>query len=149
MKMKYLVVPVLLAAFSAQVMAADCSVTVDSTDAMRYDKNEIAIDKSCKEFTINLKHSGKLAKNVMGHNVVIAKSSDADAVARDGIAAGLDNGYLKPGDDRVIAHTDLIGGGEQTSTTFEVAKLKEGESYTFFCSFPGHISLMRGTLAVK
>jgi len=149
MKMKYLVVPVLLAAFSAQVMAADCSVTVDSTDAMRYDKNEIAIDKSCKEFTINLKHSGKLAKNVMGHNVVIAKSSDADAVARDGIAAGLDNGYLKPGDDRVIAHTDLIGGGEQTSTTFEVAKLKEGESYTFFCSFPGHISLMKGTLAVK
>lgn len=149
MKMKYLVVPVLLAAFSAQVMAADCSVTVDSTDAMRYDKNEIAIDKSCKEFTINLKHSGKLAKNVMGHNVVIAKSSDADAVARDGIAAGLDNGYLKPGDDRVIAHTDLIGGGEQTSTTFEVAKLKEGESYTFFCSFPGHISLMKGTLVVK
>ncbi len=149
MKMKYLVVPVLLAAFSAQVMAADCSVTVDSTDAMRYDKSEIAVDKFCKKFTINLKHSGKLAKNVMGHNVVIAKSSDADAVARDGIAAGLDNGYLKPGDDRVIAHTDLIGGGEQTSTTFEVAKLKEGESYTFFCSFPGHISLMKGTLAVK
>lgn len=149
MKMKYIIAPILLAGFSAQAMAADCSMTIDSTDAMRFDKNEIVVDKSCEEFTIKLTHSGKLAKNVMGHNVVITKTADADAVARDGISAGLENEYLKPNDDRVIIFTDLIGGGEETSTSFETSKLTAGEAYTFFCSFPGHISLMKGTVTVK
>lgn len=149
MKMKYIIAPILLAGFSAQAMAADCSVTIDSTDAMRYDKNEIVVDKSCDEFTIKLTHSGKLAKNIMGHNVVITKTPDAEAVARDAISAGLDNQYLKPDDDRVIVFTDLIGGGEETSTSFATTKLNAGEDYTFFCSFPGHISLMKGTVTVK
>lgn len=149
MKIKYTIAPALLAVFSTQVMAADCSVTVDSTDAMKYDKNEIVVDKSCKQFTIKLTHSGKQPKNVMGHNIVIAKSSDVDAVARDGWSSGADNGFLKPGDDRIIVHTDLIGGGEETSTTFDVAKLKGEESYSFFCSFPGHITLMKGTVTLK
>src|SRR5690606_37726789 len=116
---------------------------------MKYDKSEILVDKSCKEFTINLTHSGKLAKNVMGHNVVITRTADARTVASDAMGAGLDNQYVKPGDERVIAFTDIIGGGEKTSKTFSVDKLKEGEDYTFFCSFPGHISLMTGTVSLK
>lgn len=149
MKMKHIIAPILLVGFSAHALADDCSVTVDSTDAMRYDTNEIVVDKSCKEFTIKLTHSGKLAKNVMGHNVVITKTSDMEAVARDAISAGLDNEYLKPDDDRVIVHTDLIGGGEETSTSFETAKLKEGGEYSFFCSFPGHSTLMKGAVTLK
>lgn len=149
MKMKYIIAPVLLAAFAAQAMADDCSVTIDSTDAMKFDRNEIVIDKSCKEYTINLTHSGQLAKNVMGHNIVITKTADSRAVASDAIAAGLDNNYIKPGDDRVIVFTDIIGGGGKTSKTFSVDKLKAGEEYTFFCSFPGHIAIMQGTVSVK
>ncbi len=149
MKMKYLLAPLVLSAVAMQAAADDCSVTIDSTDAMKFDKNEIVIDKSCKEFTIDLTHSGKLAKNVMGHNVVITKTADASAVASDAISAGLDNDYVKPGDERVIAFTEIIGGGEKTSVTFSVDKLKAGEDYTFFCSFPGHISLMKGTVSVK
>ena len=149
MKLKYLFAPVLMAAFCAPVMAADCSVDIDANDAMKFDKSEIVVDKSCKEFTINVHHSGKLARNVMGHNVVITKTDDSAAVARDGVAAGLDNQYLKPNDDRVIASTNIIGGGEKTSTTFSVEKLAADQSYTFFCSFPGHVALMKGTVSVK
>ncbi len=149
MKMKYLLAPVVFAALSAPVMAADCSVTVDANDAMKFDKSEIVVDKSCKEFTINLTHSGKLARNVMGHNVVITKTDDSAAVARDGVAAGLDNQYVKPNDERVVVFTDIIGGGEKTSKTFSVEKLVAGQSYTFFCSFPGHVALMKGTVSVK
>lgn len=149
MKIKLLLASILMAGFSMQTIADNCSATIDSTDGMRYDKNEIVVDKSCKEFTINLTHSGKLAKNVMGHNVVITKTADAPAVAGDAIAAGLDNQYVKPGDDRVIMFTDIIGGGEKTSKSFSVDKLKAGEAYTFFCSFPGHISLMTGTVSLK
>ena len=67
----------------------------------------------------------------------------------DAIAAGLDNHYIKPEDERVIAFTNIIGGGEKTSVTFSVDKLKAGEDYTFFCSFPGHIALMKGTVSLK
>jgi len=149
MKMKHVLASVFLAGFAAQALADNCSVTIDSTDQMRYDKNEIVVDKSCKEFTINLTHSGKLAKNIMGHNVVVTKTSDVRAVANDAMSAGLDNDYVKPDDERVIAFTEIIGGGEKTSTTFSVDKLTAGEDYTFFCSFPGHVSLMTGKLSVK
>jgi len=149
MKTKYLIAPALLAALSTSAMAADCSVNIDANDAMKFDKNEIVIDKSCKEFTINLTHSGKLARNVMGHNIVITKTDDSAAVARDGLAAGLDNQYVKPDDARVVTYTDIIGGGEKTSKTFSVEKLVAGQNYTFFCSFPGHVALMKGAVSVK
>ena len=148
MKMKYLITPVLFTLMSMQAMADDCSVTIDSTDTMKYDKSEIVVDKACKEFTVHLTHSGKLAKNIMGHNVVITKAADARAVASDAIGAGLENNYVKPGDERVFAFTDIIGGGEKTSMTFSVNKLQAGEDYTFFCSFPGHISLMQGSVSL-
>jgi azurin len=30
-----------------------------------------------------------------------------------------------------------------------VSKLAAGEKYGFFCSFPGHISMMKGTVTLK
>lgn len=149
MKTKYLFAPSLFAILSLPAIAADCSVDIVGTDAMKFDKSEIVIDKSCKEFTINLSHSGKLPRNAMGHNVVITKTDDSAAVARDGMAAGLDNQYVKPGDERVVMFTNIIGGGEKTSKTFSVEKMTAGQSYTFLCSFPGHFALMKGTVLIK
>jgi azurin len=40
----------------------------------------------------------------------------------------------------------VIGGGETTTVTFPTSKLKKGGDYTFFCSFPGHWSIMKGKL---
>jgi azurin len=53
---------------------------------------------------------------------------------------------VKKGDARVLAHTKVIGGGQATSVTFKTSVLKKGEAYTFFCSFPGHSSIMKGVL---
>ena len=92
---------------------------------------------------------GKLPKAAMGHNWVLSKASDAQGVAADGIPAGLDKAYVKPGDARVIAHTKVIGGGETDSVSFDVSKLKAGDSYAWFCSFPGHASIMKGTLTLS
>ncbi|MEK1941202.1 MAG: azurin [Pseudomonas sp.] len=143
-----LVVASVLTLASVQVFAADCSVTVDSTDQMTYDTKDIKISKSCKTFTVNLTHSGSMAKTAMGHNLVISKTADSAAVATDGMAAGIDANYLKAGDDRVIAHTKVIGAGEKDAVTFDVSKLKAGEDYAFFCSFPGHISMMKGSVTL-
>jgi azurin len=70
-------------------------------------------------------------------------------IATDGMAAGIDKSYLKEGDTRVIAHTKIIGAGEKDSVTFDVSKLTAGESYQFFCSFPGHNSMMKGAVVLK
>lgn len=129
-------------------IANECSITVDSTDSMQFDTKNISVNKACKDFTVTLTHSGKLPKNVMGHNWVLSKTADARAAAADGARSGLANHYVKPGDTRVIAFTEIIGGGEKTAVTFSVSKLKAGEEYTFFCSFPGHIGLMIGTLTL-
>ena len=69
-----------------------------------------------------------------------------NGVNNDGVGAGPDNDYVKPGDERVIAHTKIIGGGEESSVTFPVAKLAAGTNYKFFCSFPGHAGVMNGVV---
>ena len=144
-----LVAASLLTLASGHLLAAECSVDVDSTDQMTFSTKAIEIDKSCKEFTVNLKHSGSLPKNVMGHNLVISKEADMQLIATDGLAAGIDKQYLKEGDARVIAHTKIIGAGETDSLKIDVSKLDPAEKYGFFCSFPGHISMMKGAITLK
>lgn len=139
----------LLSLASAPLWAAECSVDVESTDQMTYTTKAIEIDKGCKEFTVNLKHTGQLPKNVMGHNWVLSTAADMPSVVSDGMAAGLDNNYLKPDDARIIAHTKIIGGGESDSVSFDVSKLAAGNEYMFFCSFPGHSAMMKGTVTLK
>ena len=131
---------------ASSAFAADCSVEIEGNDAMQFNKPAIEVSKSCKEFTVKLKHAGKLPKQAMGHNWVLAKTADVQAVAADGVAAGLPQDYVKAGDARVVAHTKVVGGGESDSVSFPVAKLGAADSYTFFCSFPGHSSIMKGTL---
>ena len=128
--------------------APNCSVEVESNDAMQFNKATLAVPASCKQFKVVLKHVGKLPKAAMGHNWVLTTAADAKAVATDGIAAGLPKDYLKPADTRVIAATKIIGGGESTEVSLEVGKLKAGEAYAYFCSFPGHSGIMKGTLAL-
>ena len=53
--------------------------------------------------------------------------------------AGNLNGQLK----------DLQSQGQSAEVVFPTARLRKGGAYTFFCSFPGHISMMKGTIAVK
>lgn len=127
----------------------DCSTTVEGNDAMQFNVGSITVPASCTDFTINLKHVGKLPVAAMGHNVVVTREADMQAVASAGLSAGADNDYIKPDDDRVIAHTDLVGGGESTSVTFATSKIQGNGPYEFFCSFPGHSAIMRGSIQVQ
>lgn len=139
----------LLGLAAAPTWAATCSTTLSGNDALRFDKSSITVPKSCATFTVTLKNDGSMPRDVMGHNVVIAPVADEQAVINDGATAGLDHDYVKPDDAVVVAHTKLIGGGETASTTFKVSALKPGVPYAFFCTCPGHASLMRGTIDLK
>jgi len=139
-----------LLAFSAPVKAADkvCKLEIAGNDLMQYDKKELKVGSDCTQIEVTLSHTGKLPAAAMGHNWVLTKTTDVSAVANDGAAAGLPNNYLKSGDSRIIASTKTIGGGQMTSVTFPASALKKGESYTYFCSFPGHNALMKGTFSI-
>jgi len=130
-------------------VVAECATEIDGNDQMQYSVGSIMVPASCTDFTITLKHTGQMPVAAMGHNVVISKASDMQAIAAEGIGAGVAANYVKAGDPRVIAHTTLIGGGESTSVSFPVSKIKGDGPYEFFCSFPGHSSIMKGVIAVQ
>ena len=112
---------------------------------MQFNTMAMEAPSSCAEITVTLVHTGNLPKEAMGHNWVLTTDSDFMPVAQAGMGAGLANNYLPPGDDRVIAATNIIGGGESTSVTFSTSGLAAGQSYTYFCSFVGHWAVMKGS----
>ncbi len=134
---------------TANVNAKTCELEVNSNDMMKFDQTEMKISADCSEVKLTLNHTGKLAKNVMGHNWVLTATADMQTVATAGMTAGLEQQYLPADQSKVLAATDVIGGGESTSITFSTAALTQGGDYTFFCSFPGHWSIMKGKFIVE
>lgn len=123
-----------------------CQLEIAGNDVMQYDRNEIRVAGDCAQVELTLTHTGKLPATAMGHNWVLTHDADAADVARDGLAASTNNGYVKPGDTRVIVHTVVVGGGQSTTIRFPVSLLRKGDGYTYECTFPGHNTLMHGKL---
>lgn len=148
MRFSYFFIP-LAFALPNLASANTCEVAVSSSDSWAYDTKTISVPADCEEFTVNFTHTGKLSKEGLGHNWVLAKTADVNAIAQAGGTQGLESNFLPQDDDRIIAHTPIIGGGESTSTTFKTGALDAKENYTFFCSFPGHTFMMRGSLKLE
>lgn len=123
----------------------DAVITLSANDQMKFDKKEIRV-KAGQTVKLNLVHTGKLAKNVMGHNFVLLKSGTDVAKFAQAAMAAKSSDYIPAGSKAVIAHTKIIGGGEKTSIEFQAP---QKGSYTFICSFPGHYAIMQGTFIVE
>lgn len=147
-KHRLLVAVGVLALFPFTAFADECDLVIESTDQMTFSEEEMTVPESCDTVKVTLKHTGSMAKDMMGHNWVLTKTDDMKTIVADGAVAGLDNNYLPEGDHRVIAATEIIGGGESTEVEFSTEGLA-GENLTFFCSFPGHSGLMKGSFEVK
>jgi azurin len=126
--------------------AKTCDITVEASDAMAYNTKSLSF-AGCSEVKLTLKHTGKLPKAAMGHNLVIA----AEAKVKDVMAASMKSGpakdYAADAKD-IIATTKLLGGGESDTITFATSKFKKGTKYKFLCTFPGHGSIMVGDVAI-
>jgi azurin len=141
--MKLLYITALL--LVSRVASADvCKLAISATDQMRFEQQTLQVDGQCTEVEVTLRNSGKLPANIMGHDWVLTKTADVASVANAGMGAGLTNNYQKPGDKRIVAATPIIGGGESTTVKFSTTQLEPGASYTYFCSAPGHFSIMKG-----
>ena len=129
--------------------AADsCEQVIEGNDVLQFNLKEMKVSAACDSVTVTLKHTGVMAAEVMGHNWVLTTDSDFMPVATAAAGAGLENNYVPVGDDRVLSATSIIGGGEETSVTFSIGSLSAGDDYTFFCSFPGHYAIMKGSFKV-
>jgi azurin len=124
-----------------------CPLSVEANDLVQFNQRRLEIAADCKEVALTLRHVGRLSAQVMAHNWILVRSADVAAVASAGQNAGRSHNYQPPGDARIIAATPLVGGGESATVTFSTAMLHPGETYTFFCSSPGHAALMRGVLS--
>jgi len=138
----------LLAAVAPAVLAAECSIEIEGRPGKRFEPQQIQVSRQCERFTVVLKHVGKNSKEEAGHNWVLTPASELDAVIADGLAAGVASDYLQPGDARILAHTAMLGGGERDSVSFSPRLLEAGRPYVYFCSFPPHALMMRGTLTL-
>lgn len=134
----------LLLAAGTVAYADPCKVSIESNDMMQFNLHELAVPAACAEVEVTLHHSGKLGATVMGHDWVLAKESDLSGLVNAGLAAGAARGYLPQGDARIIAATKVVGGGETATVKFSTAALAPGARYAFFCTSPGHSSMMKG-----
>ncbi|MCL4161054.1 UNVERIFIED_CONTAM: hypothetical protein GTU68_056724 [Idotea baltica] len=112
---------------------------------MQFNKKEIKV-KAGKKVKITLKHIGKMDKNVMGHNFVLLKQGVNLMAFGNKAATARDNDYIPLGNQDVIAHTKMLGGGETAVIEFDAP---EAGTYEFLCSFPGHSGLMKGQFIVE
>lgn len=129
-----------------QVEEAVTNVVISGNDLMKFDKTEIRVPAG-RKVKLTLRHTGKLEKNVMGHNFVLLKKG-VDLMAF-GIksATAADTEYIPASaEDDIIAHTKLIGGGETAVVEFDAPEAGE---YEFLCSFPGHYAMMKGKFIVE
>ena len=131
--MKKLMIPAIVALMSVGALAedaakpaegaaapaaagGDCKVVLKADDAMKFDLKEFKINKAaCPEFTVELDHVGKLPAAAMGHNVVITKTADVDAVAQAGIKAGPTKNYV---DGEALRGAFLFGGEKAAGSAF-------------------------------
>ena len=124
---------------------ASNDVTIEATDQMTFSLKEIKV-KGGQKVKVTIKHTGTMAKDVMGHNFVLLKPGvDLAAFSQKAIKAKATN-YVPDGDPDVIAHTKIVGGGESDTVEFDAPA---PGTYEFICSFPGHYSMMKGTFIVE
>ncbi|NGZ90371.1 azurin [Psychroflexus maritimus] len=121
-------------------------LSLEGSDQMKFNKNQFKV-KAGSEVKLTLTHTGQMSKEAMGHNFVLLNQGVDMMEFGERAAGAANNGYIPEdaGDD-IIAHTDMIGGGESASVTF---KAPEKGEYDFICSFPGHVALMKGKFIVE
>lgn len=140
-------------ATAAAVAAAPSSsaglvVEITANDSMKFNLSRIEANAG-QEVKVTLTNTGAVPKAAMGHNfVLLKKGTDVKAFADAAIAAAATDYIPASLNDKIIAHTKLLGPKQSDTITF-TAPSEPGE-YTFICSFPAHyLTGMKGVLIVK
>lgn len=140
-------------ALSMQIFASENNdtvreIVVKGTDSMKFDVTLIEA-KPGETIRLTLETKSNMPKAAMAHNIAIV---DLSVNVEEFVLASMaepDNEYIAPSyEDKVIAHTGMIGGGETSTIEFTVPN-NPGD-YEYVCTFPGHyFGGMKGVLRVS
>lgn len=121
-------------------------VTIAGNDQMKFDKTVIEVPAGARVI-LTLRHTGKMSVRAMGHNfVLLRQDADVDGFARAAAGAKATDYIPARKQDQVIAHTRMLGGGDNDTITFLAPA---PGTYRFICSFPGHYLAMQGDFVVR
>ncbi len=112
------------------------TINVVGTDNMKFDVTLIEAEAG-ETIRIVLTTESNMPKQAMAHNIaIIDLGVDMEEFVMASIRAR-DNEYIAPDfEDRVVAHTAMIGGGETSTIEFTVPETPG--DYEYVCTFPGH-----------
>ena len=119
--------------------------TVEGNDQMQYNINLIRV-KAGEPVELTLNNVGKMPKEAMGHNFVVLKPGVDIPTFGGEAASAADNEYIpKSALTSIVAHTKLLGPGQEDKITFTLEK----GVYPYLCSFPGHFGIMHGQIVAE
>jgi plastocyanin len=116
--------------------AASDEIEVVGTTDLKFNPTELTAATGA---TVNFQNASTPG---IQHNFVVVKPGTEDAVAQE----ALPSGDIEADGENVLVASGLIDGGEDEEV--ELEDLEAG-TYSYICTFPGHASVMRGTLTVQ
>lgn len=121
------------------------TIELVANDQMKFSESEILVEAG-QPVTLTLKNVGTMAKEAMGHNVLVLKpGTNVEEFAQAAMANKATDYIPESLQSSIVAHSKLLGPGESDTITFT---LEKGE-YEFICSFPGHYGSMRGKITAE
>ncbi len=120
----------------------DQTITIGTKPGLKFDVDKLEVKAGSR---IKLVFNNN---DDMLHNCVITKPGAANAVGEAALRLNLNGPKMNyvPNSPNVLYHTNILQ--PETSETIYFVAPSEAGDYQFVCSFPGHSSLMQGTLKV-
>ena len=143
--------PATITAAASPVSTSGGVTTVDlrtnPANPMAYSSENFTVKAGSK---VKLVFTNDSPVAALQHNLIISKPGAKDKVLEDAMKLLADpqamaKGYIPDSQD-ILWHTKLLNKGD--TDTVEFTAPAPGE-YPFFCTFPGHALLMKGTMKVE
>jgi len=121
----------------------DQEFVIGTKPGLKFDKTEL-VAKAGSRIKVTFNNSDDML-----HNWVLVQPGDAVEVGTAAMNLGLNAEKMNyvPHSPKVLNHTKLLQPGT-TDTIYLVVPTKSG-LYTYVCTFPGHFTVMQGTLKVE
>lgn len=123
-------------------------VEISVNDQIRYSTKKLE-GKVGVPMEITLKHTGKIPKSSMSHNLVILKPGSMVATISAKCGQAKESNYIATDADTksaIIAYAPQLGPGETYVIKFTP---REAGDYPYLCTFPGHFGEMNGIITVR
>lgn len=134
--------------FAQGAPSSSCQARISANDTLRFTPSVIEVPHTCERYVVIFRHDGLLPKRASPRNWVLTRADQVQAVVREAEIAGEKGQWLKADDDRIIAHSAVLGRDESQRIEFSTERLDPQAEYVFLSTIPGVSPVLRGKLVV-